>query len=161
MQFWSPLDTSLGRFALFGLALASTAPYSLYPPSGTVGICPLGLFCFTVCVPNTLAFQLKLEDTAPIFRVPLSIFDVLRFLEEAMKLPVKFLSFFWNFPTGLRCLLSLASQPCLIWTFTWGLRSWGSCRGCLSPMSLERVPKLSANTYSRSHASWLGFSHPI
>ena len=34
-------------------------PFILYPPSGSAGICPLGLFCFTRRIPNTFYFQQK------------------------------------------------------------------------------------------------------
>ena len=37
------------------------------------------------------------------------------------------------------CLLSLASHPCPIWTFTWGIRSWGPFRGWLSSMRSDEV----------------------
>ena len=48
--------------------------------------------------------------------------------------------------------LSLASLPCLIWTVSLGIRSWGSFRRSMSPTSLERVPKLSGNISDHSHA---------
>ena len=43
-------------------------------------------------IPNTLAFQIKLEDSAQYLRVPLSVFYVRRFPEEAPKFPENFLS---------------------------------------------------------------------
>ena len=54
------------------------------------------LFCVTRLPVNsrTLSIQRQLEDSALFFRVPLSVFDVRRFPEEASKLPVNFLSLF-------------------------------------------------------------------
>ena len=49
-----PAQTFKGLFARRLLP-----PYSLYPPSGAIGIWPLGLFCFTRCFPNTLDFWRK------------------------------------------------------------------------------------------------------
>ena len=43
----------------------------LHPPYGAAVIFPLGLFCFTVCIPNTLAFRQKIEESSPFLRVPL------------------------------------------------------------------------------------------
>ena len=68
-----------------------------YPPiqfmvSITVVFFSLGLFWFTSCIPNTLAFWINIEDPALFLRVPLSIFSVRFFPEEALKLPAKFLS---------------------------------------------------------------------
>ena len=57
---------------------------------------------------NTLAIRKKLVDSAPILRVPLSTFDVLRFLEEAPKFPENFLSFFQLFLEGFQCLIFMA-----------------------------------------------------
>ena len=42
---------------------------------------------------------------------------------------------------NLGCLVSLDSQPCLIWAFAWGIRSWRSSRGSI--YLPEGVPKLS------------------
>ena len=107
MHFQSPVVTSLGRTASFALALASAAllgvvwqggfsPVSLHPPYGAVGIFPLGLFCFTGCIPNILAFKWNLEKSAPILRVPPSVFDAPHIPEEAPMFPAIFLLFFWR-----------------------------------------------------------------
>ena len=71
---------------------AAPSPLSLHLLSGAAGLYPLGLFCFTRCISNTLAFRRILEDSALFLRVTLSIFDVRRFPEEAPELPAKFLS---------------------------------------------------------------------
>ena len=55
---------------------------------------------------NALDFWQNLEYTAPILRVPLSIFDVLRFPEEATKLQANFLLFFLHFLEGVQCFFS-------------------------------------------------------
>ena len=85
MHFWSPVDVSLGRSALFGLELASTALLGVsrqgdlsyhivyIPPSGTTGIYPLDLFCVTKCIPKTLDFRRKPGEYALFLRVLLSI----------------------------------------------------------------------------------------
>ena len=66
-------------------------PYSLHPPSGA-SVFLTFFVCFKRCITNTLDFQIKLEDCAPLFRVPLSIIDVRHLPEEALKLPANFLS---------------------------------------------------------------------
>ena len=53
----------------------------------------------------------------------------------------------------LRCLFFLDSQPCPIWTFTWGIRSWGAFLGSMSLTSSEGVPKWSFNP-QRILSSW-------
>ena len=55
---------------------------------------------------NTLAFCQKLEDSALLLRVPLSIFYVQHFLEETLKLPENFLSL--SIPCELLRSFSLA-----------------------------------------------------
>ena len=79
----SPVDASLGWSGIFGLALASAALlevgrrgvfYShIFPDvSITVGCLPsLGLFIFTGCISNTLAFRRDIYDSAPFLRVTL------------------------------------------------------------------------------------------
>ena len=66
-----------------------------------------------------------------------------------------FITFLRLFPEGVWCLLLLASQPCLIWIFVWGLRSWGSFQGWIYSISLEGVPKLLENISCRSRAIWI------
>ena len=66
-------------------------PYYLHLPSGAAGLCPLGLFCFTRCIPNTLNFWQKLDDSAPFSRFLLLVLAVQRFLEEALKMSAKYL----------------------------------------------------------------------
>ena len=53
---------------------------------------PIRVILFASCIPNTLAFWINIEDPALFLRVPLSIFSVRFFPEEALKLPAKFLS---------------------------------------------------------------------
>ena len=48
-------------------------------------------------------------------------------------------------------LIFLASNSCLIWVFTWGVRFWGSFWGSMSLTSLKVVPKCSGSL-------WLIFS---
>ena len=64
----------------------------IYPyVSRTVGICPVvGLFVFAGYISNKLAFKENIEDSSPLFRVLLLIFDVLHFTEEAPNFPEKF-----------------------------------------------------------------------
>ena len=72
----------------------------------------------------------------------------------------------WNIPVivflqglfkRLGYSIALDFQPCLIYTFTWGLRSWGSFWGWIFLTSSEGVTKLSANISSRSRMSWIFF----
>ena len=52
------------------------------------------VFLITSFILNTLDFSKKCEDSTPFLRVPLSIFDVRHFPEEALKLPANFLSMY-------------------------------------------------------------------
>ena len=54
-------------------------------------------------------------------------------------------------------LLVLYSQPCLIWTVSWGLHSWGFFWGSMSPTLSEGVTKLLANISNLSHTIWIFF----
>ena len=47
----------------------------------------------------------------------------------------------------LGCLISLASQPCSIWTFNWWIGYWGSFWGTMSLASLEGVRKWSGTLW--------------
>ena len=47
-----------------------------------------------------MEFRQKIEDSAPILRVPLSIFDVLRFSGEAPKFLADFILFLRHFSEG-------------------------------------------------------------
>ena len=83
MYFWSPVNTLLRRSTLFGFELASAAllrggrrvsfsSHIVYSrPYGAAVIWPLKK---KKCITNILAFRQKLEDPAPLFRVP--IFDI-------------------------------------------------------------------------------------
>ena len=51
-------------------------PYSLYPPSGAYGICPLGFFCFTRHIQNTLDFSQRLEYSDLFLGFLFSMFNV-------------------------------------------------------------------------------------
>ena len=92
----------LGRSASFDPELASAVllrlvgeadspPVSLHLTSGADGFYPLGLFCFSRCIPNTKAFRKKLEDSAPHLRVPFFDGFFRSFPEEDPKSPTKFL----------------------------------------------------------------------
>ena len=82
-------------------------------------------------------------ESAPILRVPPSVFDVLHFPEEARLVSG---DFSFVLPPEVRCLFYLDYQTCPIWIFTWGIRSWGYFRGFLmSPTFLEEALKWSVN----------------
>ena len=103
---------------------------------------------------NTLDFWKNLEDATPILRVPLSVFDVLCFPEEAPKLPENFLSLFRHFSEGFNvCFLWLLShvqsghfleESFLEGPFKADCLQWG----------LKKLPE---NLSSRSRASWLDY----
>ena len=114
-------------------------PYSLYPPSGTVVICPLVFFCFTICIPNTLAFWKKTWGIRSVLGSSTFGFWCPLFSGGGSEVAANFISFFWRFPEGCWCLISVDSQPCPIWTFTWKTSSWGSFLGWLYPMSITQV----------------------
>ena len=97
---------------------AAPSPLSLHLLSGAAGLYPLGLFCFTRCISNTLAFRRILEDSALFLRVTLSIFDVRRFPEEAPELPAKFLS------------LSLPRELVSFFSSAWSTNNLGSLWYC-------------------------------
>ena len=64
-------------------------------------------FFFARCIPATLTFWRNLEESAPMLRVPLSVFDVLHFPEKAPKFPVSFILFFqWKFDVCFHWILS-------------------------------------------------------
>ena len=100
---------------------AEAPPVCILPRLARSSFCP-SFFIFTRCISTpwifgkTLRFGSNHECSTFCFWCP-------PFLEEAPKFLGKFLLFFWYFTEGVRCLLYLASQPCLIWKFTWGLRS--------------------------------------
>ena len=110
---------------------------------------PIFVYFYKVYI-NTLALCQNLKDSAPIFSVPLLIFDVLNLPEEAPKFPENFLPFFRRFPEGVRCLFLMDSHPCPIFTFNWVLCYLGSFLVWLSSTSLEGVPKFSADFLSLS-----------
>ena len=128
-------------------------PYSLYLPSGAVGMFPLGFF-FTIYVQNTLAFRQKFEDTTPIYRVPLSIFDVLRFWRKLQSWRRIFFCFskvlrrgfdvwfFWILSHSRS--VHLLKESVIEGPFKADCLQWG----------LKKLPE---NLSSRSRASWLDY----
>ena len=123
-------DFVLANAALLGVVRKSDyPPLKVYQPSIAVGICLLGLFCFTRCIPNALDFWQNLEKPAAILRVPLSVFVVSSIFGGGPRVSGKFP---FVLPAEVRCLIFMSYQPCPIWTFIWGLRSWGSFRSWLS-----------------------------
>ena len=71
---------------------ADSPPVNVTPTSWRGWNLSIEFIYFKGCIPNTLEFQGKLEESAPFLRVPLSIVFVWRFPEEAPKLSEKFLS---------------------------------------------------------------------
>ena len=122
MHSQSPVIIFLGCTASFDLVLANafllgvigesdSPPVKFYPPSGAVGICPLGLFCFTRCIPNALDFWQNLEKPAAILRVPLSVFVVSSIFGGGPRVSGKFP---FVLPAEVRCLIFMSYQPCPI-----------------------------------------------
>ena len=95
--FLYPVDASLGRSAIFGLALASAAllrvdqrgrfSSNIFPGvSITVGYLPyVGIIYFYKVLFQYLDLCNNIKYYYPLLRVPLSIFDVWHFPEEAPK----------------------------------------------------------------------------
>ena len=75
-----------------GLVREDASPPLCLLISITVLFCQLFLFWFTTFITNTLTFWWNLEDPALSLRVPLSIFHVRRFPEDAQKFLANFLS---------------------------------------------------------------------
>ena len=90
-------------------------------------------------------------------------------VDEAASFPVWFLPrlawfasdhyflFYKVYLNTMDFLFALASQPCLILTFTWEICSILDCtfHCSISLTFLERVPKWSGNFYDHSYVSWL------
>ena len=140
-MFLSPVDASLWWYEIFGSALSSVALLGVGRRGGfsshifpdvsiTVGYPPsFGLFIFARCVYNTLEFRKSLEDSSTFLRVPLLIFDVQRFTEEALKSPANF----WPFPSELACLYRpISSVPPILLP---GFRSSNRWSGGVSEVS--------------------------
>ena len=83
MYFSSPVYTSLDslhiylevfRVALLGVGRQGRFSSHMFTPAlWCVWYLPIGFF-LTIFIPNTLDFWIKLDDSAPLLRVPLSIF---------------------------------------------------------------------------------------
>ena len=169
MHFQSPVVTSLGRTASFDLALTSAAllwvvgeaafpPIKFYPPYGAVGICPLGLFCFTGCIANTLTFGETLRISLRSWGFHFRFFNVLHFPEEAPKFTVSFLSLFRRrFDVCFRWILSHVRNEHLIEeSVTEGPLEAFWCLWCFR-RSLRSDQSIFLNHF---RASWLDLSHP-
>ena len=107
--------------------------YSLYPPTVVAGIFPSGLSWFKRCIPNTLALWQKLENSAPLLRFHLSIFDVLHFRRRLWSCQQNFscyplrtrcwwFSHSWstNYSGGIRYFSRVAFPSTLLWRVSLG-----------------------------------------
>ena len=125
-----------------------------------VGLCPLGLYCFTRCIPNTLDFRRKYWGICSIIEgLPFCILNisnffgisevvfVWRFPEEAMKLPEFFFKLLPGEMDYLSCSISLGLSALIasilaILPLVW--RSFFRALGCPNvPDYLGIFPKLS------------------
>ena len=178
--FLSSVDSSLGRSEIFGLALSSAALLRVGRRGGfsshifpyvsiTVVYLPsLSLFIFIGCVFNTLAFWGNIEGSALFLGVPLYIFDVRCFPEEAPKFLVNFILLsisLWaaevflppNILGGLRSCLSVDD----IRQFFWSRSLWSLGSTCPLFSLSDRGSKVLGRTASRFRAiTWEFFYLP-
>ena len=124
-----PLILRLPARPLLGLVREAASPSVNYIPAlWRCCYLPIRFFLFTRNITNTLSFRRNLEESALILRVPISVFGCPPFSGGGSEVSV---DFYFVLPAGVRCLFFLTPQPCPIWRFIWGIRSWGSFRGFL------------------------------
>ena len=85
---------SLVRKTLFGVGRQGGSSYRNFTAKTGKVVFPSIIIYFYKLYLKTLAFWKNLEDSTPILRVPLSIFDVLRFTEEAPNFPDNFFRYY-------------------------------------------------------------------
>ena len=147
MQYYMYLslaDASNVCYAIFGLVIFSAALigfgwqgnfFSHILPDVFVRVVYLpsfSLFIFTMCISNTLAFWIILDDSAIFLGVPLSILFSRCFPEEAPKLSENFLSLSIStraaevflppfILSGIRSCLRVFDFWALVWRRFWGI----------------------------------------